>query len=229
MVLPSLEGLNRSWEIFFVDDHSRDGSYDLIKSFHERDNRIRGCRLNENRGQQNALFCGLSSCSGELVLTMDDDGQHPISRLPDLLAEIEMGWDAVYLVNRDGGRPVILRLGTFMTDLFFRLFCRKPSGVEIGSYRIIRRSLIENFSENPGRFVYISALIFRSRPVPRVTSLHYTPGDSPGMRNSRFSLRGRLKVFILLFLHYGPLRRIVQWIDSRTGHENQPYEIEEIL
>lgn len=213
-----------------MDDHSSDGSFGLITTFHKKDNRIRGCRLKENRGQQNAIYCGLSSCSGELIITMDDDGQHPLSRLPDLLAELEKGWDVVYLVNRDNRRPVILRFGTALTDLFFRLFCAKPSSVEIGSYRIMRRRVLEYFPENTGRFVYISALIFRCRPKQRVCSMRYSPGDKGGLRSSRFSFRGRLKVFLLLFLHYGPLRGIVSGISRYRGNmQSKVYEIEEIL
>lgn len=230
LILPHLDGLNRSWEIFFVDDHSGDGSFDLITRLHKRDRRIRGCRLKENRGQQNALFCGLSSCSGEYIITMDDDGQHPISLLPDLLAELEKGWDVVYLVNREKRRHGILRFGTALTDLFFELFCGKPSSVEIGSYRILRRELVESFAEFPGRFVYISALIFRSHPKPRVCSMRYTPGGKAGLRDSRFSLGRRLKVFLLLFLYYGPFRGIVRGIDRVGGHgQKKPCEIKEVL
>ena len=189
---------------------------------HGKDRRIRGCRLAENRGQQNAVYCGLLSCRGWNIVTMDDDGQHPLSRLTDLIETLEQGWDAVYMVNRTEERSGIQRFGTGVTDLFFRLFCGKPAGVEIGSYRIMKRSLVERFEKTPSRFVYISALIFRSRPDASVCSLRYEPDKSEVMRSSRFSLKRRAVVFARLFLHYGPFRKL---IPSRGA----PYSIEDIL
>jgi glycosyltransferase involved in cell wall biosynthesis len=76
-LIPVLDESGKSWEIFLVDDHSRDNSFNLIRDFNREDKRIRGCQLRENRGQQNALLCGIHSCRGDLILTMDDDGQHP--------------------------------------------------------------------------------------------------------------------------------------------------------
>ena len=208
-LVPILEAQEFAWEVFFVDDHSPDGSFEIVRQANRQDGRIRGCRLGENRGQQNALFCGLKFCQGERILTMDDDGQHPVFRIPDLIRILDEGHDAVYMVNRDPGRKTLLRLGTGMTDLFFCFFCGKPVGVEIGSFRILRRSLAERLIGRSGRFVYISALIFRSRPRPDVISLRYDPNESrtgghelPG--GSRFSFFRRLILFLKLFLYYGP-------------------------
>ena len=219
-----MESLDRSWEIYFVDDHSRDGSFELIREYNLRDRRVGGCRLVENRGQQNALFCGLLSCRGEIAVTMDDDGQHPLSRLPQLLETLEAGWDVVYMVNRDGCRNSILRLGTYLTDRFFSLFCGKPAGVEIGSYRILRRSVIENFRNQGRKFIYVSALIFRTLPPPAVCSIRYNPREAavPAPETSRFSLLKRAGVFLLLFLYYGPFRRLIL-------QRAEPYRVEETL
>ncbi len=208
-LIPHLDQTGLNWEIFFVDDGSGDGSFPLIREMHRRDSRIRGCALAENRGQQNALYCGLVSSSGNYVITMDDDGQHPVDQIPLLIGKLEEGYDAVYSVNRDPCRPAVLRLGTAGTGLFFTLFCRKPRGVEIGSYRILRREIIESFPPAAGGFVYVSALLFASSPPPRVCSFRYQRRETGSGRQSRFSLGGRFKVFRKLFLYYGPLRRFM--------------------
>ena len=220
-LIPQLDQTGLNWEIFFVDDGSLDGSFNLIREMHGGDSRIRGCSLSENRGQQNALFCGLISSAGNYVITMDDDGQHPVSQIPLLIRKLEEGYDVVYSVNRDPRRPAVLRLGTAVTGLFFTLFCRKPRGVEIGSYRILRREIIQAFPRQPGNFVYVSALIFRSKPSPRICSFRYSREEKPVIQ-SRFSLPGRFRIFWKLFLHYGPLGH---WIPA----EGEPYRIGESL
>jgi len=205
-----------------VDDHSTDGSFETIRRFHRQDPRIGGCRLAENRGQQNALFCGITRSGGDLIITMDDDRQHPADVLPGLVERIGEGWDTVYSVRRDGNRPWILRTGTGLTDLFFRLFVGKPAGVEIGSYRIMTRELADRFCHVRGEFVYISALIFRSAPKPRVCSFRYkAPPEALG-KDSRFSLAGRIRLFGRLFRCYGPFR-------SRRIPRGKPYRVEETL
>ncbi len=217
-----LEKTDHTWEVFLVDDHSGDGTFHTIRKMNGKDSRIRGCRLSENRGQQNAIYCGLLSSRGRYIVTMDDDGQHPLSRLTDLIETLEKGWDAVYMVNRTGKRSGIQRFGTGLTDLFFRLFCGKPAGVEIGSYRIMKRTLVERFEKTPSRFVYISALIFRSMPEAAVCSLRYEPEKSEAMRSSRFSLKRRAGVFLRLFIHYGPFRKLIPF-------RGEPYTIEDML
>ena len=222
-LVPVLEEWGRSWEIFLVDDHSGDGSFEKVREYHMKDRRITGCRLQKNRGQQNALYCGLCSCSGEYIITMDDDGQHPVDRIPFLIRTLEEEKrEAVYMVNRNPERERILRLGTYATDLFFRLFCGKPRGVEIGSYRILRRALVERIKGQSGKFVYISALIFRSKPRPSVRSLRYEALPLTSGGKSRFSFKRRLIVFVRLFFYYGPFRRFV----PRRGF---PYAVEAAL
>ncbi len=223
-LIPLLESLNRRWEVYFVDDHGSDGSFDLIRQFHQHDSRIRGCRLAENRGQQNALFCGLVLCEGEVVITMDDDLQHPVDRIPQLIEHLEEGpvpQDLVYCVTRNPRRPLILRLGTDMTDLFFRLFTGKPGQVEVGSYRILRRSVVDRIRECKGSFVYVSAMIFRSCPGLKVSSFRYdSSGPAAGTRTgTRFSLLSRIRVFGNLFHAYGPFR----WL---TGNQDDPFRVE---
>ncbi len=219
---PVLDDTDMDWEIFFVDDGSDDGSFAAIRELHRSNRRIRGCRLRENRGQQNALFCGLVSSSGRYLITMDDDGQHPVREIPVLLKILKSGYDVVYAVNRDPHRNRILRWGTALTGLFFTLFCGKPGSVEIGSYRCLTREMVDRFSRVQGDFVYVSALIFRSRPSPSAYSYRYHPDPVLLIPGSRFSFFRRFSVFLKLFLHYGPFR-------SFCRKKRKPFHIGEIL
>lgn len=219
---PVLEGTGLLWEILFIDDCSTDGSFKEITHLHKRDCRIRAIRLMENRGQQNAVYCGLSEAVGELVITMDDDLQHPPLLIPRLIAAVLAGSDLVYAVNRTPVRPLILRAGTYLNGLFFSLFLRKPLNVEIGSYRIMKKDLIERIKGEKKRFIYVSALIFGLIPQPEISSFRFefTPGRGAG--GSRFSIKNRYRLFRKLFFSYGPLRFLVK----RRG---EPYRIGERL
>ncbi len=213
-----LQNTGLLWEILFIDDCSTDGTFTELSHFNKRDCRIKAIRLMENKGQQNAVYCGLNEAVGELIITMDDDLQHPPSLIPRLISTVLEGNDLVYAVNRTAKRPMILRAGTWLNGMFFSLFLKKPFSVEIGSYRIMKKELAKRLKGEKKRFIYVSALIFRLRPRPEISSFRYTL--SPGSTNliSRFSIKSRYRLFRKLFFSYGPLRFLVK----RSG---EPYRI----
>ncbi|WP_343060157.1 glycosyltransferase [Spirochaeta isovalerica] len=221
-LVPVLESTALLWNVLFVDDGSRDGTFGKLKEVRKSDSRIRGIRLAENRGQQNAVYCGLCQADSELIITMDDDLQHPPELIPELISRVSDGADLVYAVSRGKGRPFLLRGGTALNSLFFTLFLRKPSRVEIGSYRIFTRSLVDRIKGEKRAFIYVSALVFRLRPGAEVRSFRFSKVPSVHREPSRFSFRGRVRLFSRLFRHYGPFRFLFL-------HHGEPYRIEEVL
>ncbi len=83
------------YEIIFVDDGSTDATFQTIQSIAEGDKRIKCISLSRNFGHQNALMAGLQHATGNVIITMDGDGQHPPSLIPGLLAKIDEGFDVV--------------------------------------------------------------------------------------------------------------------------------------
>lgn len=210
-LVPALDKTGLLWEILFVDDGSTDGLFDEILEFHKGNCRIRAVRLKENRGQQNAVYCGLNEAAGELIITMDDDLQHPPSVIPRLISKILEGYDLVYAVDRTSSRSWILRAGTLFNGLFFSFFLKKPLTIEIGSYRIMKRDLVNRIKGDTSNFIYVSALLFRLKPRPEVCSFRYTPPlkQGKGKLGSRFSFKSRMRLFHKLFINYGPFRFLV--------------------
>jgi polyisoprenyl-phosphate glycosyltransferase len=77
-LIPKLEGaVPGAWEIILVDDGSFDRTYDVIRSAHEQNQRVRGLQLSRNFGHQSAIFAGLAYASGKYLGVMDGDLQDP--------------------------------------------------------------------------------------------------------------------------------------------------------
>ena len=81
-LLPVLTQTGGRFEVVFVDDGSRDGTFAAVKQLHARDQRVRGISLSSNFGHQIALLAGLRQASGRIVITMDGDLQHPPELIP---------------------------------------------------------------------------------------------------------------------------------------------------
>ena len=88
------------YEILFVDDGSRDGTIDRISKLAEHDPHVNGIQLSRNFGHQMALFAGLSEATGQYVLMMDGDLQHPPALIPELWKHAMEGCDIVFTVRK---------------------------------------------------------------------------------------------------------------------------------
>lgn len=95
-----LETNGYSFEFFFINDDSPDGSWGVITRIAASDVRVGGIRLLENTGQQCALLNGLYYARGDAFITMDADLQDPPAALPSLLAELDQGYGAVFAGRR---------------------------------------------------------------------------------------------------------------------------------
>lgn len=90
-----LDGAGYDWEIIYVDDGSKDQSWEILESFHERDQRVRLVRFNRNYGQHMAVFAGMERTKGEIIVTLDADLQNPPEDIPKLIEKIGEGYDVV--------------------------------------------------------------------------------------------------------------------------------------
>jgi undecaprenyl-phosphate 4-deoxy-4-formamido-L-arabinose transferase len=90
-----LGALPCAWRAIFVDDGSRDRSWDLIAGAAREEPRFQGVRLARNYGQHAAIFAGFSRCEADAVVTLDADLQNPPEEIPKLLAKFAEGYDVV--------------------------------------------------------------------------------------------------------------------------------------
>jgi len=88
-----LEGLQRPYEILFVDDASTDRSFELLANLVETDAHLKVIRLRRNFGQTAALAAGFHQAKGGIVVAMDGDLQHAPEDIPALLQKIDEGFD----------------------------------------------------------------------------------------------------------------------------------------
>jgi len=89
------EKLHGSYEIIFVDDGSRDGSFPALRRIQATDPKVKIIRLRKNFGQTAALAAGFDRSRGEIIITLDADLQNDPADVPLLIAKMNEGFDIV--------------------------------------------------------------------------------------------------------------------------------------
>ncbi len=94
-ITAALHGLDRAYEIIFVDDGSTDGSRDILTTLPKKDNRVVIIRFRRNFGQTAALSAGFDHARGDTIITLDADLQNDPKDIPALLEKMDEGYDIV--------------------------------------------------------------------------------------------------------------------------------------
>ena len=154
-----MQDITPVFEIIFVEDGGGDGSWPIIKSLAKADHRVRGFRMSRNYGQHNALLCGIRAARHDIILTMDDDLQHPTDRIAALLAALTPEYDVVY------GAPEVDQHG-FRRDLASRMTKMALAGTmgadtarNVSALRVFRTRLRDGFQDYRSPYVSIDVLL----------------------------------------------------------------------
>ncbi|MEM7774322.1 MAG: glycosyltransferase family 2 protein [Pseudomonadota bacterium] len=172
---PSLDATGLTWDILFVDDGSRDGTFERLAVLHGEDQRIQVLSLSRNFGKEIAIAAGLQHARGDAVIIMDSDLQHP----PELIGEFVQRWQQGYRIvfgqrmDRDTDSPV----RSFFSRSFYQLYNALvesdiPPGA--GDFRLLDRKAVDAMNQlgessrfNKGLFAWIG---FKSVGVPFTVS-----------------------------------------------------------
>jgi undecaprenyl-phosphate 4-deoxy-4-formamido-L-arabinose transferase len=135
-LMPVLESLNRSYEVVFINDGSRDRSLSMLLECRDRyPGRVVVIDFNGNFGQHMAIMAGFSQARGEMIVTMDADLQNPPEEIPRILEALESGHDVVGTV-RSGRRDPLFR--KFASKLVNRL-SNRITGLKLNDYGCMMR------------------------------------------------------------------------------------------
>ena len=190
-VLDTVEG---PWEVVFVDDGSRDGTYGLAVEQHVRDPRFKVLRLSRGFGHQVALTAGLDVARGAAVVTMDGDLQHPPEMIPELVARWDAGDEIVYGVMEE--RQGESRFKDWTARTFYRALSRLADidvPAAAGDFRLVDRRALDAFRAMRESNRYLRGMFswvgFRQSGVP-YSSPPRAAGTSKYTRLRMFRLAG---------------------------------------
>lgn len=141
--------IHADFELVLVDDFSKDDSFTVMQRLGEMDERVKYIRLAKNHGQQKAVLCGIEHTSGDFIVTMDDDLQHPPEEIPKLIAKMESDPNINVVIGMYDSKKHsgIRKMGTRMLDVLSNMVFRKDKELKLTSFRLMKSYVADNLSE----------------------------------------------------------------------------------
>lgn len=209
-----------SYHVYLVDDSA---DFNISAYLKERcsGKQVTLITLAKNSGQQNAILCGLRfACQHPLVLTMDDDLQHPPEIVPALYRKLSEGFDLVYALPKNHEKSLLRCLGSRLRDFLF------PTA-KVSSFRIMTDEVAKKAASFHGRFFYFSAEVLKKpengRSLQTGNLFYQKPARCFG--KSGYSLKKLIILYGKLLVYYTPLSALTTFFKKEC---NNLYEIKEI-
>ena len=154
----AITGMGRTWEVWIIDDGSDDGTFGVVQDLARVRPQVHGIKFGRNFGKAAALAVGFESASADIVITMDADLQDDPAEIPDLVAQIENGWDLVSGWKQD-------RKDSFIknnTSKVFNWFTSRMCGLSLHDFncglKAYRRSVTKSVKLYGDMHRYVPAL-----------------------------------------------------------------------
>lgn len=196
---------DRELELILVNDASTNPETHITcLRINEQFKNIRYLELNRNFGQHNAIMAGIKNSSGDLLITIDDDGQHPASEILKLITAIETTQsDVVYGRYETKKHGLFRNFFSYLNDIASTLVLGKPKNLYLSSFRIMNKVIIDQLKANNNPLPYIDGLILATtKHITEVTVQH--DERKTGSSNYNFS------------------KLIGLWLNMMTGSSTRP-------
>lgn len=155
-----MESTKETFELIFINDGSRDNTYELLKELHEKDNRVNVLSFSRNFGHQIAVTAGMEYSDGQAIVIIDADLQDPPEVILSMIKKWKEGFDVVY------GRRLKRQGETWFKKVSAKLFYRflehmtsVDIPVDTGDFRLIDRKVCDTMSKITERNRYVRGLV----------------------------------------------------------------------
>ena len=151
---------NIDYELLFVDDGSKDSTWQQIQTVAKDDSHVVGVHFSRNFGKEAAMFAGLEEAKGDCCVVIDCDLQHPPEKIVEMYRLWEQGYEVVEGIKEDRGEESGMH--RFAANSFYGIIS-KLTGIDMGSssdFKLLDRKVVDALNQLPERNVFFRALSF---------------------------------------------------------------------
>lgn len=148
------------YELVFVDDGSRDTTWQQIQDVAKTDSHVVGVHFSRNFGKEAAMFAGLEEAKGDCCVVIDCDLQHPPEKIVEMYRLWEQGYEVVEGIKEDRGEESGMH--RFAANSFYGIIS-KLTGIDMASssdFKLLDRKVVDTLNQLPERNVFFRALSF---------------------------------------------------------------------
>ena len=197
--------MNKTFEVIFVNDYSKDNSMSKLNELHDLHDNIIVVDLYINFGQQNALMCGFQYCQGQYIITMDDDLQNPPEEIQKLIEKLNEGYDAVFGTYTNKKDKFYKNWGSVLFRKLNHKIFNVTNNLKFSSFRIIKKQIIDEIKNNKTSYPYVSGMLVQvTRNITNVILNH----EKRKYGKSNYTFRKLVQISLNLLVNHStiPLR-----------------------
>lgn len=200
------------YRIILVNDYPYDATFDVISQICREDSKIIGVNLSQNFGQPYAKMAALEYFDGDVLVYMDDDGQHPGSDIYELVDKIIEGYDVAYAYFPHKRHSAFKRGTSALNGKLSEINGTKPKGIFVSSYYALSKFMVQHLKEYRSPFPSVNGY------MNSLTS-NYVNVEMPHRKrlsgSSNYTLKKLLSHWALSFFNYTMLPlRVASYLGS---------------
>lgn len=195
------------YQIILVNDYPFDRTFSVIKQLCEEDSRIIGINLSKNYGQTSAKMAALPYVKGDVLVFMDDDGQHPAEGIIPLANKVMEGYDVVYAYFKEKKHSLFKRVTSKINAKIAEINGTRRKGIHASSFLALSRFAVDAYSEYKSPFP--SLMGYLNTMAGKVTEIEMEHRKRMAGK-SNYSFKKLLKLWLNGFTNFSvvPLRAI---------------------
>lgn len=190
------------YEIIFIDDNSPDGTFKAVRDIGAKNRRVKGICMYRRFGLQPSFLAGIKKATGDVIITMDADFQHPPEMLPELISLWESGYDLVQPQKQeDKSLNPLLR---YIRQVAYKVWENISNGTlvpGVSDFRLMDRKVAEYITTSGETEVFLRGLVNMGANNPLL--IPYKVGKRK-FGKSKFNLLQLLNIFIVGFISFSP-------------------------
>ncbi len=196
------------YQIILVNDYPFDNTFSVIKNLCSQDTKITGVNLSRNFGQAAAKMAALPYVKGDVLVYMDDDGQHPASGIIPLAEKVKEGYDVVYAYFKSKKHSLFKRFTSKINAKIAEINGTRVKGIHASSFFALSRFAVDTYKDYhspfPSPMGYLNTIIGK---VTEIEMEHRARMEG----NSNYSFKKLLKLWLNGFTNFSivPLRAIM--------------------
>ena len=212
----NLSKKNFDFEVFLINDFSKDNSWGEIKELSKKFKFIKGINLKDNYGQHNAIIAGLNFCKGNFVILMDDDMQHDPKYIIEIYNELKKDFDICYVRYLKRKHIFWKKFVSWLNNIISSVLAFKSLKIYTSSFKGFNKKVCSEIKKFKKKEVFLDWLILKqSKKVSIIKIVHQERYKG----KTNYNLKNLFNLWSIMIINISPINFIHKILCSRGGEK----------